>query len=107
MTFQIKKYNKKENFETYFKRFQQLVIAYDICEEKAKALFLCSVGNELFKLLQDLFQPGNIEDFFLNDYFDTLKEHLCPKKNVLVERFNFMRAKQEEGENIKEFFSRI
>lgn len=43
----------------------------------------------------------------LDSYYTVLKKHLCKKKNVLAELFNFIKDQQKPDKNIKDYYASI
>ncbi|KAK3716437.1 hypothetical protein QZH41_016846, partial [Actinostola sp. cb2023] len=93
-----------QRWRKWIKRLENLFIAADISDEKRqRALLLYYAGEEVSEVFDTLTDTG--EDFEtakakLNAYFD-------PKKNVEYEIYMFRQAKQDTGENMNSYHSRL
>eukprot|EP00794_Sanderia_malayensis_P021156 gene21156-23236_t len=87
-------------WRTWLADFETFVIANDITDAKRKrALLLYQAGSrvrEIFRQLQD-YQKA----------VDKLNEYFEPQKNRLYEVYKFRQAKQQEGETLAQFHTRL
>ncbi len=93
-------------WRTWLADFETFVIANDITDDKRKrALLLYQAGSrvrEIFRLLQ-----GAGEDKDYKIAVDKLNEYFEPQKNKLYEVYKFRQAKQQEGETLDQFHTRL
>lgn len=85
-------------------QFDFYAAAADIKDKKQKrALLLHLSGPTVQKVFKGLSDTG--------DDFDTaatkLDEHFSPKKNIRFERYRFKQARQQQGESLDQFTSRL
>lgn len=96
--------NVSTRFDKWIKRLENLFIAADIDDTKRqRALLLHYGGQDLFDIFETLDGTG--------DDFETLKTklttHFEPKKNAEFEIYKFRQCKQNPGESIDEFHTRL
>ena len=93
-----------QRWRKWIKRLENLFVAAAISDKKRqRALLLYYVGEEVSEIFDTL--PDTGDDFEtaktkLNAYFD-------PKKNVEFEIFTFRQAKQNPGETMNSYHSRL
>ena len=71
------------------------------------ALFLTLIGKDVYALLRDLCSPQKPDSFTIDDLAKTMKDHLQPTPNVIMERYKFKEIKEELGEGIKEYIAKL
>ena len=93
-----------QRWRKWIKRLENLFVAAAISDKKRqRALLLYYAGEEVYEIFDTL--PDTGDDFEtaktkLNAYFD-------PKKNVEFEIFTFRQAKQNPGETMNSYHSRL
>ena len=92
------------SWKRWLQRLKNLFVAADIEDDKRqRALLLHYGGSQLYDIYETLPDTG--------DDFETLSEHLTnyfePKKNVEFEIYKFRQCKQNIGETIDQFQTRL
>lgn len=95
------------NFRAYEDRVRQFIKVNKIKDDALTPLFITIVGAEVQELLMSLTVPDLPSSKKFEELMDLLREHFAPKANKRAERYKFNRAKQEDGESIKEFIIRL
>ena len=96
-----------ELFTVYMERVNLFFTANDVPDEKKVPVFLTVVGKPTYALLRDLLQPSSPIDKTLQDITDVLKKHYQPTPSVIVERFQFHKRNQKEGESVAEYVAEL
>jgi hypothetical protein len=93
-----------QRWTTWKKRFQTYITAMNVTDDKQKrALLLFQAGQATQEIFETLPETGD-------DYATALQkldEYFLPKKNVDYEIFQFRQAKQEPGETVAQFATRL
>lgn len=103
----------KSGWEEYCERMTQYFLANaidggdDTGKARQKAIFLSSVGAEVYSLLKTLSSPNKPETKSLDDLQKLVLDHLSPAPIVIAERYVFYNRKQREGENAAEFVKEL
>ena len=93
-------------WKTWLADFVTFVIANDITDDKRKrALLLFQAGSRVREIFRQLQDTGEDEDY--KKAVDKLNEYFEPQKNRLNEVCKFRQAKQEEGETLDQFHTRL
>lgn len=73
--------------------------------KQKKAILLASVGNDMFKLIRNLFGQEELkaETTTLEHITKRVKDHLSPKLNYIFARSNFFDCVRKPGQSIAEF----
>ncbi len=93
-------------WEKWLKKFENLLVALNITAAKRKrALLLCYAGDKVYEIFDTFTDAGGVDDYDtaktkLDDYFK-------PLKNVEYEIFTFREARQEPGETIDQYCTRL
>lgn len=90
----------------WLNRFETFMIAYDVTAEKRKrALLLHLAGDEVQTVFEGLANTGNPDQYQIA--VDKLNEFFVPSCNAEYEIIIFRQARQEQGESIDAFHSRL
>lgn len=106
-------FNEKEgDIDCYLERLHQYFIAVDIKIEdnttaRRKGILLSSIGRDPYKTLKDICFPASPNDKTYDELVTLLKGHYRPKRVVVGERFKFHSAKQNTGESINDYATRL
>ena len=96
-------------WKKYVARFCSLIVALNIDDQKKqKALLLHYAGkdiNDIFDTLLNI-TATDAENLF-EKAIDALTAYFSPKKNVAYEEYQFRQAKQDPGEKIMAFYTRL
>lgn len=78
-------------------------------EETKKAIFLSSCGTDTYTLLKSIATPEDITDkkFTFDKAISLLRKHFCPEPNLIIQRFQFYRRDQHEGETIPDYLAAL
>ena len=96
-------------WKKYIDRFRNLIVALNIADKKRqRALLLHYAGedvNDIFETLANTTASG--EENPLEKAIDALTAYFTPKKNVAYKEYQFRQAKQEQGEKIMAYYTRL
>ena len=93
-------------WKTWLADFETCVTANDITDDKRKrALLLYQAGSRVREIFRQLQDTGEDKDY--KKAVDKLNEYFEPQKNRLYEVYKFRQAKQEEGETLDQFHTRL
>ena len=93
-----------QRWTSWRKQFETYLTAMNVTDDKQrKALLLFHVGQVTHEIFETL--PDTGDDYATA--MTKLQEYFVPKKNVDYEIFQFWQAKQEEGEMIDQFVTRL
>ncbi|RWR99571.1 uncharacterized protein B4U79_11743, partial [Dinothrombium tinctorium] len=93
-----------EDWSSYCERMEQYFVVNKITEEKMKlAALITAMGPGPYQLLKDLLYPVSPSSKSFDELNKILKDHLCPKRLVISERFRFFKRSQHEGESVSAF----
>ncbi|XP_031354229.1 uncharacterized protein K02A2.6-like [Photinus pyralis] len=96
---------KIESFTTYIQRLENLFDLHRIQATpdgnalRAKVLLNC-IGTQYYQLLCSLCSPDLPTSKTYIEIVDVLTKHLCPRQNIDVAQFNFMKRSQTASETI-------
>ena len=96
-------------WEKYVNRLKNLITALDIKNaERQKALLLHYVGEETNDIFDTLTvsEPADGETVF-DTAVNAITSYLKPKRNIAYEEYLFRQAKQEKGETIMAYCTRL
>ena len=92
-------------WKKYKQRFELLCTAVGVNEEKQKlAMFLTYVGDETFEVYENI-KPNDAPTY--KETIEAFDKHFMPLTNKSYETFLFRNLKQDEGENLNEFYIRL
>lgn len=93
-----------QRWKTWIKRFETYLLATNITNDGQKrAMLLYQAGTETQEIFETLADTGD-------DYATAktkLEDYFLPKKNVTYEIFQFHQAKQQAGEIVEQFATRL
>lgn len=89
--------NYQERLEFYF---EANGIDSDVTK---RAILLSQIGEATYELLRSLVAPVTPRDLSYAEIVERLNNHFNPAPNQIVERYNFNRRVQNEGESIADF----
>jgi hypothetical protein len=99
---------KKEDFEAFALRFESCMAANEITDnQKQVHTFIACMGDELFKLVHDLFAPAKVTDQTFADVVAKIKAHVNPAPNVITARCTFNRCTQKTDQDISSFIATL
>ena len=99
---------EKESFEAYEERIEFFMKANKVTDaEQKQALFFTVCGEELYQLIRSLVAPSKTYEKTYKEVLDLVKEHLNPKPNVIVERYQFYNRVRKAGETVPEFVAEL
>ena len=97
----------KEDIISYCERFEQFFDANKIADEKQqRAIFLSSVGPQLYKLARTLAGNKPHEKSY-QQLKDLLVGHLKPRPNIISQRYRFFRRDRAPNETVSEFIAAL
>ncbi|XP_075163522.1 uncharacterized protein LOC142236147 [Haematobia irritans] len=98
------------NWQIYLEQMNFFFMPNGIADEKAKkAIFLSSCGGDTYTLLKSIATPVDIssEAFTFKRAIQLLSGHFCPPPNQIIQRFQFYRRDQKNGESVPEFLAAL
>ena len=89
-----------EEFATFKQRFESFVVLNDLVvdPEKQRALLLSTLDSQVLHRLECLVAPRKVNEKTVVALLDVLQEHFQPARSVIVERCEFYRRSQKNGE---------
>ena len=96
-----------ESISAYLERVQLYFVANDVANEKKVAVLLSVIGSKTYVLLRSLLHPEAPKEKTFDQLAKTLKEHLEPKPQTIVERFHFHRRNQELSESVLDYIAEL
>ncbi|KAJ8682195.1 hypothetical protein QAD02_017987 [Eretmocerus hayati] len=102
-------FNKdKDTWDDYVERIEFVFIAQGIADDGKKvAHLLTRCGAESYRLIRDLCAPTKLKDMKYDELVKKVSDHLSPKKSENVERSQFRKTIQRQGESVAEFIARL
>ena len=99
-------------WKRWLTRFEILLTALSVTDKaRKKALLLHYAGDEVFTIYESFTAQQRGEGDDVNDEYKTLVDsfnaHFTPKKNIDFETFKFHQCRQNEGETIDAFHTRL
>ena len=98
---------ENETIASYLEWVQLFMEANNMKADKKAAVLLSVIGAKTYGLIRSLVAPEDPSSMKLEELFELLRNHFDPKPNVIVERFNFHRRKQETGESVADFVAEL
>ena len=93
-------------WQRWFMRFENLLIALDIKDNKRKrALLLHYIGESTLNIFETLTETGTADDY--EKACEALNEHFKPHKNTSLEIFKFRKTTQNIGETLDQYHVRL
>uniref|UniRef100_A0A1B0CFC4 RNA-directed DNA polymerase n=1 Tax=Lutzomyia longipalpis TaxID=7200 RepID=A0A1B0CFC4_LUTLO len=101
-------YDPKRSWESYRERLEIWFEMNDITKDsKKRGYLLTEIGDDVYETLKGLVMPKKILDKTYEALVAVINEHYGPEKNVIMERYNFMKRVQKPGESVSEFIAEI
>lgn len=98
--------NPGPQWTKWLSRFERLMIALDITNSKRKrAMLLHYAGPKVDDIFDTLHETGNDDDY--DKAVDSLNTYFKPKANPLYEVYVFRQARQDPGETLDHFVTRL
>ena len=100
--------NKKDSwldFRLDWKMYAGTGVLKKKSNKEKTCTLLSMAGREAIKHMSMIDPEDKITD--PDEVLKKLDEHFLPKKNIILERFNFAQSRQSEGETFDEFLSKI
>ena len=73
---------KSERIDDYKERFDFYCVAHGVAEEKQKALFLTSIGQQMYGKLKTWIRPSTFSDLTLAQIVSKLKERTTAEETM-------------------------
>ena len=96
---------KNEQIDDYKERFDFYCVAHGVAEEKQKAFFLTSIGQQMYVKLKTWIRPRTFSDLTLEQIVAQLKERTLEETIEIAEHYKFFKRFQQPGENVIEYMS--
>ena len=96
---------KNERIEDYKERFDFYCVAHGVAEEKRKALFLTSIGQQMYVKLKTWIRPRTFSELTLAQIVAKLKERTMEETIEIAERYKFFKRVQQPRETVIEYMS--
>ena len=103
----IEQYVPGSNFNTYEVRLRAYYKVNDIPEDNKVNVLITLLPNQVVEKLISLCEPAKIQEKSWEQCLEILREFYTPKRNVIIERFEFKQSKQETNETIREFIVKL
>ncbi|XP_059220208.1 uncharacterized protein K02A2.6-like isoform X1 [Stomoxys calcitrans] len=98
---------KTESFDVYKERLENYLQLKGVFgnKEMCAKLLLQYVGASNYSTLATLVAPTPINQLSYDNIIFHLKQHFCPKKNILVQQHKFLNEIQNEDQSISDFIA--
>ncbi|KAL5503444.1 hypothetical protein EMCRGX_G010396 [Ephydatia muelleri] len=97
-----------DDWVVYSERLEQFFKANGISDpEKQRAVLLSTCGNETYLLIRSLAAPDKPTDKSISEILELARDHFCPSRSVIVQRYNFNCRTQKEGETVSQFCAEL
>ena len=97
-----------DDWVVYSERLEQFFKANGISDpEKQRAVLLSTCGNETYLLIRSLAAPDKPTDKSISEIVKLARDHFCPSRSVIVQRYNFNCHTQKEGETVSQFCAEL
>ena len=96
---------KTERIDDYKDQFNFYCVAHGMAAEKQKALFLTSIGQQMYVNLKTWIQPNILSALTLAQIVAQLKEHTKEETVEITECYKFFRRQQQPREAVIEYMS--
>ena len=97
-----------DDWVVYSERLEQFFKANGISDpEKQRAVLLSTCGNETYLLIRSLAAPDKPTDKSISEIVKLARDHFCPSRSVIVQRYNFNCRTQKEGETVSQFCAEL
>lgn len=93
-------------FSSYVGRMEMFFEANDVADKKKVSVFLSTIGDGPFCLLEDLVSPKLPKACTYDELVDVLQKHFKPKVIIIYERFKFRICKQGDS-TIAEYVAKL
>ena len=94
--------NLAARWQRWFVRFENLMIALDVEDDKRKrALLLHYMGESTLDIFETLADTGTANDYI--KACDTLNKHFTPQKNTSFDVYTFQNTKQRVDETLDQY----
>ncbi|CAB0042928.1 unnamed protein product [Trichogramma brassicae] len=98
----------KDKWETFVERLEFQFLARDTTiDAKKAAILLTSIDEDAYELIKNLCAPQKLSEKKYAELTKVMTDLLEPKPSELMERNNFYKASQEQGESIADFAARL
>ena len=96
------------DIENWIERLEFSFVASGTTDEnKKRALFLTNLSPDIYNLLKGLSHPTKLGDIPFVTLTKTLKDHVQPPPNFIMERFHFGKRDRKEGESVSQYFAEV
>eukprot|EP00731_Ephydatia_muelleri_P013136 Em0007g446a len=97
-----------DDWVVYSERLEQFFKANGISDpEKQRAVLLSTCGNDTYLLIRSLAAPDKPTDKSISEILELARDHFCPSRSVIVQRYNFNCRTQKEGETVSQFCAEL
>ncbi|KAL7304658.1 hypothetical protein TKK_0002905 [Trichogramma kaykai] len=98
----------KDKQETFVERLEFQFLARDTTiDAKKAAILLTSIDTDAYELIKNLCALQKLSEKKYEELTKLMSNHFEPKPSELMERNNFDKASQEQGESIADFTARL
>ena len=98
--------NLAARWQRWFARFENLMVALDVEDDKRKrALLLHYMGESTLDIFETLADTGTADDY--NKACDALNKQFTPQKNTSFEVYKFRNTKQRVDETLDQYHVRL
>ena len=98
----------KDDIRYYFRRFELELRVFNVTQDADKRdLLLRCIGSQLFKLVNDNFDPVSPDEKDYAEIKTFLEQYFKPATNIHAERTKFSQRFRRNGESISEFVSAL
>ncbi|XP_053688497.1 uncharacterized protein LOC128737803 [Sabethes cyaneus] len=96
-----------DDWNVYQERLEQFFEVNEIADNKRVALLISVIGGDSYKTLRDLCNPVLPKNKTFDELCTLLRKQYTPQVAIFRERTNFYNARQEDYENVTQWFGRL
>ncbi|XP_058458648.1 uncharacterized protein LOC131435120 [Malaya genurostris] len=96
-----------DDWDVYYERLEQYFEVNDVPEEKRSAFLISVIGANAYKSLRDLCHPTPPKEKSFLSLCELLRKQFSPQVSVFRERAKFYNARQENHENVTQWYGKL
>ena len=95
------------DWKHYVERLKMFFEVNGVPPKKRVPIILTLLGSKMYALLRSISAPRKPKKLSFTETVETVAKHLDPKPIVMVKRYKFHKAEQEESESIRRYLAKL